>query len=265
MMFAQNDPQATAPAGFYEILTSGGWPGLVILIVLVGLSIAAVYLVIDQAISLRRQDVVPTGLSAEVAAALRLAKLDDVEKALRSRPSVLAGVIAVALKHREFGWAEVEKSVEDTLIDRSAAMHRRIDYLAMIANLSPMVGLLGTVTGMIFAFRQVAASRGAAGAGDLAEGIYQALVTTVGGLIVAIPALAASSILRARVDELLAEVTHHAAAALMPLRKRPAADGKSGGRIAAIAPAQLHPTQIKPPPASTEPAPAVPTDPRRTK
>ncbi len=66
---------------------------------------------------------------------------------------------------------------------------RRIEYLSVIGNIAPMVGLLGTVTGMIFAFQQVATTRGAAGAGDLAEGIYQALVTTVGGLVVAIPAL----------------------------------------------------------------------------
>ncbi len=79
-----------------------------------------------------------------------------------------------------------------------------------------MVGLLGTVTGMIIAFQQVAVSAGAAGAGDLAEGIYQALVTTVAGLIIAIPSLGAFAICRNRVDELMAEATQRANHALPP-------------------------------------------------
>ena len=75
---------------------------------------------------------------------------------------------------------------------------RRIEYLSVIGSIAPMVGLLGTATGMIFAFQQVASARGAAGAGYLAEEIYQALVTTVGGLIVAIPSLATSAECRNR-------------------------------------------------------------------
>ena len=252
-------------ASAWEIITSGGWPGLMILLVLISLSIAAVYLVIDQVISLRRVDFIPDGLSAEVASALRESRWSDAETALQRHPSVLAGVVSVALANREFGWSEMEKSVEDALVEQSARMHRRIDYLSMIANLSPMVGLLGTVTGMIFAFRQVAASRGAAGAGDLAEGIYQALVTTVGGLIVAIPALAASGVLRARVDELLSEVTRHAEAALAPLRRRtspgnPAASATS--RIMPVAPAHMQGTKLRPPTSSASPPPTLPADPK---
>lgn len=265
-LMAQIDTTVAPPvtASAWEIISSGGWPGLVILLVLILLSIAAVYLVIDQVISLRRADFMPAGLSGEIASALRESRWSDADSALQQRPSVLAGVISVALANREFGWADMEKSVEDALVEQSARLHRRIDYLSMIANLSPMVGLLGTVTGMIFAFRQVAASRGAAGAGDLAEGIYQALVTTVGGLVVAIPALAASGVLRARVDELLSEVTRHAEAALSPLRRRTSPGNSAGGppgRVGPVAPAQLHGTKIRPSGSSAGPPPAMPTDP----
>ena len=271
-LLAQTNATIPPPqtASLWEIVTSGGWPGLLILLVLVSLSMAAVYLVVDQIISLRRSDMVPEGLSVEVATALRESRWADAESTLRKRPSVLAGVVLLALSNREFGWSEMEKSVEDALVDQSAQMHRRIDYLSMIANLSPMVGLLGTVTGMIFAFRQVAATQGAAGAGDLAEGIYQALVTTVGGLIVAIPALAASGILRARVDELLSEVTRHAERSLSPLRRRtapgPAALGKTsrgmpGSTGMPVTPAQMQGTRIATPAAASSPPPAVPSDP----
>ncbi len=264
MLIGQTDttipPQSTASA--WEIVTSGGWPGLMILLVLMSLSIAAVYLVVDQILSLRRTDIIPEGLSAEVSTALRESRWADSDALLRKQPSVLSGVVLLALSNREFGWSEMEKSVEDALLEQSAQMHRRIDYLSMIANLAPMVGLLGTVTGMIFAFRQVAASSGAAGAGDLAEGIYQALVTTVGGLIVAIPALAASSILRARVDELLAETTRHAERALLPLKRRTAPGASAVGKPnrVVLTPAQMQGTRVNPPDAGDAPPPAVPMD-----
>ncbi|MEM1228612.1 MAG: MotA/TolQ/ExbB proton channel family protein [Planctomycetota bacterium] len=250
MMFGQVDPALTqlpaAPDSMWQIVTSGGIPGLLILIVLFTLSIAAVYLVLDQTLALRRNEVVPDRLAGTVQKHLAAGQIAQAETSLRETPSVLSGIIAVGLASREYGWPEIEKSVEDALVDQSAAMLRRIDYLAMIANLAPMIGLLGTVTGMILAFRQVAVTEGAAGAGDLAEGIYQALVTTVGGLVVAIPALAASGVLRNRVDELLSEVTRLAGQALSPLRRRATATSRmvsattpGGGRIVAVPPAQL--------------------------
>ena len=113
----------------------------------------------------------------------------------------------------------MEKAVEEALAEQAARLMRRIEYLSLIGNIAPMVGLLGTVTGMIIAFQQVAVSGGAAGAGDLAEGIYQALVTTVAGLIVAIPSLGAFAICRNRVDELMAEATQRANHALAPIKR----------------------------------------------
>ena len=82
-----------------------------------------------------------------------------------------------------------------------------------------MIGLLGTVFGMIFAFQEVANTQGAARAAELASGIYQALVTTVGGLLVAIPSLAAFAIFRNRIDQLIAETGAQAQSAIAPLKR----------------------------------------------
>lgn len=87
-----------------------------------------------------------------------------------------------------------------------------------------MVGLLGTVVGMILAFQQVAATQGTASAPQLAQGIYQALVTTVGGLIVAIPAIGAFAIFRNRIDQFVAEAAFLAQHVFAPLRRK----GKKG-------------------------------------
>ena len=120
----------------------------------------------------------------------------------------------------EGGWTAVEKALEEATAEQSARLLRRVEYLSVIGNIAPMVGLLGTVTGMIFAFQRVASTQGAAGAGELAEGIYQALVTTVGGLIVAIPSLGLFAIFRNRVDQLVAEAAYMAQHVFTPLKRR---------------------------------------------
>jgi biopolymer transport protein ExbB len=105
------------------------------------------------------------------------------------------------------------------MADQSARLFRKIEYLSVIGNIAPMLGLLGTVIGMIFAFREVANTQGAARAADLAEGIYLALVTTVEGLIVAIPALAVFAVFRSRVDQLVAETSYAAQHVFAPLKR----------------------------------------------
>ena len=216
------DAEVADGNGLLDIVFSGGVVGLIILLVLVGLSIAAAYLLFDQVMTLRRGEILPDGVSESVRQALLTGRPAEADAACRRSPSVLSVVLLSGLSEFEFGWREVEKAVEDSLAQQSARLMRRIEYLSVIGNIAPMVGLLGTVTGMIFAFQQVATTRGAAGAGDLAEGIYQALVTTVGGLIVAIPALAIYAVCRNRVDSLIAEVAYQSQHALAPIKRRPA-------------------------------------------
>jgi biopolymer transport protein ExbB len=110
--------------------------------------------------------------------------------------------------------------LEEATAEQAARQFRRIEYLSVIGNIAPMVGLLGTVTGMLMTFQQVAVSQGTAGAPQLAEGIYQALVTTVVGLIIAIPAIGAFSIYRNRLDQFVAEVAYTAQHVFSPLRRK---------------------------------------------
>ena len=155
-----------SPTGFFGILFSGGLVGILILLVLAALSITAAYLLFDQVMTLRRREVLPEGISDAVRQALLTGRPAEADAACRRTPSVLSVVLLSGLSEFEFGWREVEKAVEDSLAQQSARLMRRIEYLSVIGNIAPMVGLLGTVTGMIFAFQQVAATRGAAGAGD---------------------------------------------------------------------------------------------------
>ncbi|MCH7725081.1 MAG: MotA/TolQ/ExbB proton channel family protein [Planctomycetes bacterium] len=209
-----------APQGFFDILFSGGFIGIVIILVLFGLSVSAVYLVIEHVMTIRRTELMPPELDEQVRNLLLAAKLEDAEKVCRENPSFLSFVLLHGLSEIEGGWSAVEKALEDAVAEQSARLFRKIEYLSVIGNIAPMVGLLGTVLGMVFAFQQVATSEGAAGAGDLAEGIYQALVTTVGGLIVAIPAVGAFAIFRNRVDQMVAEAAYMALRVFAPLKRR---------------------------------------------
>ena len=206
--------------GFMEIVLSGGWFGLLILLTLVGLSVVAAYLVFDQVMVLRRRDVLPPNLADEVRQLLSQGRMADADALCRKQPSPLAFVLITGLSELDFGWQAMEKAMEDAVAEQAAKLYRKIEYLSVIGNLAPMCGLLGTVTGMIFAFQKVAVSQGTAGAADLAEGIYSALVTTVGGLVVAIPSLAAFAVFRNRIDQLIAEIAFVSQHVFAPVRRR---------------------------------------------
>jgi biopolymer transport protein ExbB len=209
-----------APQGFFDIIFSGGIVGLSIILLLAALSLTAAYLVFEHVMTLRRSEIMPDGLGDQVRTLLLAGRAAEADQACRAQPSFLSFVLLNALAELDGGWSAVEKALEDASAEQSARLFRKIEYLSVIGNIAPMVGLLGTVTGMIFAFQQVASTQGAAGAGDLAEGIYQALVTTVGGLIVAIPSLGAFAIFRNRVDQLVAEAAYMALHAVSPLKRR---------------------------------------------
>lgn len=203
---AENGPRP--PEGLLEILFAGGPLGIAIMLVLMGLSLSAVYLVFEHFLSIRRDELLPEELQNQLAASLHEGRWNEAQSACEQQPGFLAFIISQGLAERDAGWGAVEKALEDALAEQAARLMRRVEYLAVIGNLAPMVGLLGTVTGMILAFRAVARSQGAAGPGELAEGIYQALVTTVVGLIIAIPSLGAFAVMRNRVDQLMAEATY---------------------------------------------------------
>ncbi len=213
---ADAEPVTDSPQTFFEILRASGPIGLLIML----LSIGAIALVIEHATTIRGPVLMPRDLAEEVRDLLARGRLAQADERCRTEPSVLAYVLGAALAEVDGGWPEIEKGVEDATAEQSARLFRKIEYLNVIGNIAPMLGLLGTVIGMIFAFREVANTQGAARAADLAGGIYLALVTTVEGLIVAIPSLAAFAVFRSRVDQLVAEVTYTAQHVLIPLKRR---------------------------------------------
>jgi biopolymer transport protein ExbB len=214
------EAETEAPSGFFEILFSGGIVGIIIMSTLIAVSLTATYLVFDQLMSIRRKDLMPTGLGENVRNALIAGDVASANRFCNENPSMLAFVLMHGISELEFGWQAVEKSLEDALAEQAARLFRKIEYLSLIANIAPMLGLLGTVTGMILAFQQVAETQGTASAPQLAEGIYSALVTTVAGLVIAIPSLGAFAILRNRIDQFIAEAAYNSQHVFTPLRRK---------------------------------------------
>lgn len=216
----QGPSEVNDVGSFWDIVFSGGWVGVLIVLTLLMLSLLAAYLIIEQIMTLRKREIMPTGLADEVRQLLAQGRLPEADGACRQRPSPLAFVLISGLSEIDFGWQAMEKAMEDAVAEQAAKLYRKIEYLSVIGNLAPMCGLLGTVTGMIMAFQQVAVTQGTAGAAQLAEGIYSALVTTVAGLVVAIPSLGAFAVFRNRVDQLIAETAYLAQHVFVPVRRR---------------------------------------------
>jgi len=265
-----SDPATTTDAARREslwgVIFSGGPIGVLIVLVLVVLSVASLALAIEHLMTIRQSVLMPPGLADEVRNQLTAGKLAAADAACRQQPSFLSFVLRAALAETEGGWPAVEKALEDATAEQAARLFRKIEYLSVIGNIAPMIGLLGTVIGMIFAFQEVAESQGAARAAQLAEGIYTALVTTVGGLLVAIPSLALFAVFRNRVDQLVAEASYAALHALSPLKRRtaPTTTAPTTTAPTTTAPTTTAPTTTAPTttaPTTTGPTTAAPVPP----
>jgi biopolymer transport protein ExbB len=142
----------------------------------------------------------------------------DPRNASLATDVVLAGL--ERFKSSEFGFAEYKSACEEAGEESTARLYRKIDILNLIGVIAPMLGLLGTVQGMIEAFNVLASSGGAAKPADLAGSISKALVTTFEGLVVAIPAMVAYTFFRSQIDHLISEAGKRVERIMSPLSRR---------------------------------------------
>jgi len=172
---------------------------------LIGLSIVTLALTIEHAVSIRRGTIVPPEAHERVKELIdRRAYLDAIQYS-GDEPTMLGYVVHAGLVEAPNGFAAMERAIEETLDERSARLFRKIEYLNIIGNVAPMIGLLGTVTGMILLFAEIHAADAFPGARIVADKIAVALITTFWGLAVAIPSLSIYGVFRNRIDVLTAE------------------------------------------------------------
>lgn len=175
-------------------------------------SVTALAIFFERLWSLRRATVVPPQLATGVRKLVTRGEHDKALAACEKNGSPLARVLEACLRYRELSRTEIKGAIEDVGRREVAHLGRLIEALGIIAAVSPLLGLLGTVTGMIQAFRQVvtAASQGAIDPSRLANGIWEALITTAAGLSVAIMAYLGYRYLQGRANRMTDDMEREA-------------------------------------------------------
>jgi len=196
------------------LVDAGGVIGYIILL----LSVAMAALILEHMMSIRRGSMMPLSLVENAHQQISGGQLQQAEQLCQQRPSFVGYVVGAGLKEVGLGYPAVEKAMEDAAMEQSARLFRKIEYLSVIGTLAPMLGLMGTVWGMIQAFGEFSEKSNPQVA-EFAPGISHALVTTLMGLCVAVPALAAYAIFRNRIDEMVAESSLAAEHVISPLKR----------------------------------------------
>jgi len=185
----------------WEIVQAGGlmmWP-------IILCSVIAVTIVLERAWRLREKHVLPRDMMQKVWQLVETNQINDKVIAALEQSSPLGRVLAAGLASRNRSREIMMERLEDTGRHVVHELERFLNTLGTIAGISPLLGLLGTVTGIIKAFNAIQA--GAMGDPKmLSGGIAQALVTTAAGLVVAIPSLIAYRFLRGKVDRIVVEM-----------------------------------------------------------
>ena len=187
-----------------ELFNLGG-PFMWVLLVF---SIATITIIIERCIYIAWHDSRVTPLSNRVKQLLREGKKDEAEKMLSElgHKKTAATILYALLTNSKFGEARMENAAECEAQERIRRMENGFNYLTALSSIAPLTGFLGTVSGMIGAFKSIAAATDV-NAQLVANGIYEALITTVFGLIIAIAALVAYNLLVQRVDTFAAETS----------------------------------------------------------
>lgn len=184
-----------------EIVRAGGWVMLPIIVC----SIIAAAIVLERLWTLQPKRVLPVNLAKQVREWISNDQLDPAHLQRLHQSSPLGQMLAAGLANRHQPREVVKESIEDVGRHAVHELERYLSPLGTIAAISPLLGLLGTVIGMIKVFAAITAN-GVGSPGVLAGGISEALITTAAGLSVAIPALIAYRHLRAKVDGLVVQM-----------------------------------------------------------
>lgn len=186
-----------------HFVRDGGW---ITWFVLIPLSVVMLSLIIHYATVIRRSAHVPVKLGRTLLSAARQGQFRQVVETAKENPTMLGQAAYAGVAQLRAGRDSARVAVEEVVDERATKLLRRIEYLHVIGNVSPMIGLFGTVLGMIMAFSRIAeAGGGMPEPGRLAGDISVALVTTFWGILIAIPSLTMHAVFRNKVDAFAAE------------------------------------------------------------
>lgn len=170
------------------------------------LSMTMVALIVINIVNLRRSQIVPEALVEDFGKLIDENRFQEAYECAKDNDSLLGQALSTGLARMPSGYEKASQAMQDVTQAESMRLEHQLGYLALIGNLAPMIGLFGTVVGMIASFQAIASGGAAPSPQKLAEGIATALFTTELGLAIALPALAAYDILKNRLARFILDV-----------------------------------------------------------
>lgn len=229
-----------APENILEMIVAGGTLNIVFFIVLGLFSLVSAAVVMERMVNITQQKLIPQEIVRDLKELIRKGdvRAASYRELSQKSTSILANILKAGLHRIGRPLGEIEKSMEDAAAREVARIRGRIRPLSVVASVAPLVGLLGTVVGMLQAFR-TASQAGLGKAELLAEGIYLALETTVAGLVIAIPCLLFAAWFNSRTERYMFEIDEQMMDALPMLARlehdapeRPATRGTTNPLLA---------------------------------
>jgi biopolymer transport protein ExbB len=193
--FAQEaEPEGKSLLELFE--TTGPVGYLMVLCSMIGTA-----LVIEHAVNIRREKLAPAPLVQDLQALIDEEQYDEAIELCDQEGGYMSNLVGSALRMRHAGYEEMIAGLEAAANEESVKIQTKISYLSLIGNIGPLLGLLGTVTGMISSF-QVIEHLKAPTPGDLAKGVYESLVNTTMGLFIGIVFLTAFFVFKNKVTKM---------------------------------------------------------------
>jgi biopolymer transport protein ExbB len=200
---ADAPPPPAADTSFLDIILNSGFIGILIWLMLFASSAATMGLIIDACISIRGVKIMPPELVNAVRNSLNEGDLGAALEACEATPGPLASILLAGFNNVSEGFEVVMDSVSSAADIESEKLMQRVNYLNLCGQIAPMLGLMGTVTGMVDAFAGLATKSGAEKASALALAISQALYTTAVGLLISVPAILAFTFVRNNANKII--------------------------------------------------------------
>ncbi len=203
-LFAAENDGNTEFASLKNLLESGGWTlKLIILLSIIALALAIFYM-----LTFRAAILYPRALTSRMLQAADAGDREALQSLCSDDPSPAARIIAAAMEQAainpELDYQALRDAIEDEGGRQANSLWQRLQYMMDVAVIAPMVGLLGTVLGMLTAFADLRTEIGGVRPDTLSQGVAKALITTAGGLIVGILAMILYAVFRGRVNSLIA-------------------------------------------------------------
>ena len=202
ILFAQAESVDNTSLLYWYVTAAGWFFGPLFVLI----SIVFVTLAIMNWLAISRNAIVPPEMIEQFHEKLKAKEYQEAYEIAKDSDSVLGRILAVGLVKMSENVAAAEQAMTDAAEEEVLRLENRLSYLGIIASVTPMVGLLGTVWGMIEAFQVIALSGAQPNAKDLADGISLALVTTQFALMIAIPALAFFEVFKTRLAQFAFEL-----------------------------------------------------------